>query len=69
MESLFPAEFWNAVAVRQREGQRKGQAIYNTAHLAYDRARWLGGSDCDPFYDDSKIGEFLEELTVLLLMD
>jgi hypothetical protein len=63
MEDLFSPEFWAIVSSKQREGQRKGQAIFNTAYDMFPQeVRYLDGSLYDPFYDDRKIGEFLERL-------
>lgn len=61
MEDLFSPEFWAIVAKRQREGQRYGQAVYNTAADQFPRWAWgpLNGTLYDPFYRDERVPEFL----------
>lgn len=67
MEELFSPEFWAVVASKQREGQRKGQAIFNTAFSFFQtETRMLDGSVFDPFHQDSRIPVFLEKLADLL---
>jgi hypothetical protein len=67
MEDLFSYDFWQLVASRVREGQRRGQAVFNTAYYFYtDEVRVLDGSIYDPFYDDRKVEEFLTRLADLL---
>lgn len=63
MENLFSYKFWNAVARKQREGQRKGQSVFNSALEFYpSEAGALRGSSCDPFYQDGKVSAFLRKL-------
>jgi hypothetical protein len=67
MEDLFSYDFWKLVESRMREGQRKGQAIVNTAYYFYtDETRKLDGTLWDCFYDDRRIPEFLTRLLDLL---
>jgi hypothetical protein len=67
MEELFSLEFWDVVASKRREGQRKGQAIFNTAFYFWPiEARRLSDSTVDPFYQDGNIPYFLENLADLL---
>lgn len=53
--------FWIGVSYRQEvEGQRFGQAVFNTADYFWPQhVRPLAGSSYDPFYNDSKVLEFL----------
>jgi hypothetical protein len=63
MEDLFLPDFWAVVSGKMRNGQRRGQAIFNTAYEMFpEEVRFLDGSLYDPFYDDRKIPEFLERL-------
>ena len=63
MEDLFSPEFWAIVASKQREGQRKGQAVFNTAADMFPQeVRFLSGTSVDPFYQDGNLRYFLEDL-------
>ncbi len=63
MEDLFSPAFWEIVASKQREGQRYGQAVFNTTHEFHqEEARALTGSVCDPFYRDDNVKAFLTKL-------
>lgn len=67
MEDLFLPEFWEYVRAKQRQGQRRGQAIFNVAYFFWPKeARILCSSPVDPFYQDGNIPYFLEELADLL---
>lgn len=60
MEELFSPEFWAVVSSKQREGQRKGQAVFNTAADFFPtESRKLSGTFADPFYHDYRIEAFL----------
>lgn len=42
---------------------RTGQALYNHLHaVAPDIAHEINATECDPFYDNAKIGKFIEML-------
>lgn len=67
MEDLFSPDFWALVSAKQRQGQRYGQAVANTAFYFWPNlSRMLDGSLYDPFYQDSRVPEFLERLADLL---
>lgn len=67
MEDLFPFDFWTLVRAKQRQGQRYGQAVANTAFFFWpEHSRQLDGSLYDPFYQDDKVSEFLERLADLI---
>ena len=67
MEDLFPPEFWTLVRAKQRQGQRYGQAVANTAFYFWPtHSRMLDGSLYDPFYRDGRVPEFLERLADIL---
>lgn len=57
----MPAYFRAGVLYRQRiEGQRFGQAVFNTASYFWpDQVRPLAGSSYDPFHNDEKVEQFL----------
>ena len=63
MEDLFSPEFWALVSAKQRQEQRYGQAVANTAFYFFPEfTRQLDGSIYDPFYDDNRVPAFLERL-------
>jgi hypothetical protein len=63
IKPVFPPEFWNAVHARQRDGQRHGQAVFNAAYEYYPEAvRSLTATSLDPFYNDSRVYDFLSEV-------
>ncbi len=67
MEDLFSPEFWEYVAAKQKQGQRRGQAIFNVAFFFWPiEARKLSGSTVDPFYQNGNVPYFLEELADLI---
>jgi hypothetical protein len=67
MEDLYSPEFWAIVASKVREGQRKGQAVFNTAaEFHHKEAGELTGTVFDPFYQDAKVSAFLEKLADIL---
>lgn len=43
-------------------GERRGQAYYNAAYEMNPAVAHLCGTDVDPFYDDNKVGAFIEKL-------
>jgi hypothetical protein len=58
-------DFWMLLGTyhRQNPSQRDGQAMWNTLRLYWPKlAEELHGTEFDPFYDDSKIGAFLERI-------
>lgn len=65
-EALYGPEFWAVVASKQREGQRKGQAVFNTAADFFPAETRAVNSLYDPFYRDENVSPFLERLTELL---
>jgi hypothetical protein len=66
MESLFDFVFWTRVAAKQRQGQRKGQAVFNVAADMFPVETREVNSLYDPFYNDDKISEFLTALVEIL---
>lgn len=59
-KTLFPAMFWNAVQRRQDNGQRFGQAVFNTAYGLYPHeVNEVRATQWDPFYDDARVDQFL----------
>lgn len=67
MEELFSKEFWAIVASKQREGQRKGQAVFNTAYDMFPKeVGEIVSTKWDPFYNDSRVSLFLEGLVTRL---
>lgn len=60
---VFPREYWSGWAVKVHQGQRRGQAAFNTIHELWPEvADSLRGSVYDPFYNDSKMDAFLDEV-------
>jgi hypothetical protein len=57
----FPGYFRAGILYRQGvEGQRFGQAVYNTASYYWPQeVNPLAGSSFDPFHNDNKVPEFL----------
>jgi hypothetical protein len=48
------------VTMRERRGQRKGQAFFNVLYeMEPELAHRVIGTDADPFYDDGKLPDFL----------
>jgi hypothetical protein len=67
MEDLFLPDFWAIVSGKMRNGQRKGQAVFNTAAEMFpEEVNRLHGTLWDPFYNDKMVGEFLTRLADLL---
>ena len=59
--------FWEAVRKRKENGERYGQAVFNTtAGLFPEEAGKLVGTDLDPFYNDSVVKHFLAAVADLL---
>ncbi len=59
--------FWHEVAGAQARnpGWRIGQAVYNTAfNLHQTQATKFCAGPLDPFYDDSRIGAFMDALII-----
>ena len=69
VEDLFDTSFWLRVVAMQRQGQRKGQAVFNVAADMFPMEVRTVNSLYDPFYNDSKISEFLVQLVDLLTKD
>jgi hypothetical protein len=47
----------------KRQGLRYGQAVYNClATFAPDIAEKIQGTEFDPFFDDNKVGAFMNEV-------
>jgi hypothetical protein len=62
-EELYSPDFWKSVAKRQQNGERYGQAVFNSAYgLFPDEAGSMVATDPDPFYNDSQVKAFLDEL-------
>jgi hypothetical protein len=56
-----------AVSMRQRHGLRKGQTFYNVLReLEPELAEQLAGTAEDPYYDDSKLPDFLARVAQTL---
>jgi hypothetical protein len=69
-EDLFPPMFWIAVQRRQTEGQRFGQAVFNTAQgLFPDLVGEIVATEWDPFYNDERVDKFLSGLRNRLRKD
>lgn len=55
--------FYRDVVTRQTRGQRLGQAVWNTATDVYPGVvEDLRDTHLDPFYNDSAVSDFLQEL-------
>lgn len=68
MVSFYSRYFWARVTDLMERGQRKGQAVFNVAAEMFPvECSQIAGSECDPFYDDEKISDFLSLLSVLLI--
>lgn len=66
MEDLFPPQFWEVVRSKQREGQRYGQAVFNTmCEYHPEESRYLVGSHVDPFYRDERVEAFITNVVEL----
>jgi len=49
---------------REKPELRRGQAMFLALHhIRPDLASWVTAKDIDPFYDDSKIVAFLDQLS------
>lgn len=58
------AELCAAARMRSdRRGERPGQSLYNEAYARNPAVAHLAGTACDPFYDDTKMEDFLAELS------
>ena len=63
MRTIFSAEFWQMVREKEKEGQRNGQAVFNTAvHFWPETARRFSSTTYDPFYRDERVDIFLERV-------
>ncbi|AXQ63468.1 hypothetical protein SEA_COMRADE_235 [Streptomyces phage Comrade] len=64
MNDLFSPIFWKSVANRQANGERYGQAVFNSAYgLFPNEVGEMVATELDPFYDDSRVKLFLAGLT------
>lgn len=60
---FFPPLFWQSVARRQMNGERFGQAVFNTAYGMFpDEVGEVVATQWDPFYNDERVNEFLARL-------
>jgi len=64
--TFFPQAFWDTTDFRISEGQRYGQAVFDTAVQFYEEAEQLAGSSVDCFHRDENVESFLISLTDLL---
>lgn len=66
-DKLLNKEFREAVANRQRNGERYGQAVYNCAYELFpEEVNQLGGSNVDPFYSSGMVRDFIRSLIDLV---
>jgi hypothetical protein len=64
VNELFSSTFWKSVATRQANGERYGQAVFNSAHeLFLDEVGELATTELNPFYNDNAVKHFLAALT------
>jgi len=64
VNSLFSPLFWKSVARRQEDGERYGQAVFNSAYgLFPEEVGELVATELDPFYNDGVVKLFLAALT------
>ncbi|AXH68919.1 hypothetical protein SEA_SPARKLEGODDESS_240 [Streptomyces phage SparkleGoddess] len=64
VNDLFSPIFWKSVANRQANGERYGQAVFNSAYgLFPNEVGEMVATELDPFYDDSRVKLFLAGLT------
>jgi hypothetical protein len=55
--------FWDSVQRRQRNGERFGQAVFNTAYGLYpDIVGEVAHTSWDPYYNDERVNKFLSGL-------
>jgi hypothetical protein len=67
VNNLASPAFWEVVTKRQQNGERYGQAVFNTACVLFpEECGKLNGTELDPFYNDRAVKSFLEALTNLL---
>jgi hypothetical protein len=60
---LLSPIFWKSVANRQENGERYGQAVFNSAYgLFPNEVGEVVATELDPFYDDSRVKNFLTGL-------
>ena len=61
---LFSPIFWKSVKNRQENGERYGQAVFNSAYgLFPNEVGKMVATELDPFYNDSRVKNFLADLT------
>ncbi|AZU97287.1 hypothetical protein SEA_FRANCOB_246 [Streptomyces phage Francob] len=64
VNDLFAPIFWKSVATRQANGERYGQAVFNSAYgLFPNEVGEMVATELDPFYNDSAVKHFLAALT------
>lgn len=64
VNDLFSPIFWKSVANRQANGERYGQAVFNSAYgLFPNEVGEIVATELDPFYNDSRVKAFLAGLT------
>lgn len=62
-EGLYAPDFWKSVKRRQENGERYGQAVFNSAHgLFPNEVGEIVATEWDPYYDDSRVKKFLDGL-------
>lgn len=67
VNELFSAIFWKSVAKRQENGERYGQAVFNSAYgLFPNEVGEIVATELDPFYNDSRVKRFLDGLVYRL---
>ncbi len=64
VNELYSPIFWKSVSNRQNNGERYGQAVFNTAYgLFPNEVGEMVATELDPFYNDGRVKFFLHELT------
>lgn len=59
--------FWESVRKRKENGERYGQAVFNTTYgLFPEEVGKLVATDLDPFHNDSVVKHFLAAVANLL---
>lgn len=68
ISELYGKGFWLSVSMRQKNGERYGQAVFNSAYgLFPDEAGTMVATELDPFHNDTRVKEFLDALTTKIV--
>ena len=63
VNDLFSPIFWKSVANRQANGERYGQAVFNSAYgLFPNEVGEMVATELDPFYNDGRVKSFIAAL-------